>query len=216
MVNGSTGGIVAMVFAGVMMAAYGVLGRVRGVRQRLVLAVAVLTLLIGFFVAVSSGQVRLVAPGDLAGRVPVWRAAAAICRDHFWLGAGPGGYRTAMLDGGYAARYLPQKSFWFGAANAHNLMLHVAAETGVTGMLCAALLWLWMFQACWRAWAQGYVPVVAFGLLFALAGFFIRSMSDNFLDGLFTTDRTRVLIWMLFAAGLAMGRLPRRAARVDP
>ena len=44
--------------------------------------------------------------------------------------------------------------------------------------------------------------------------FLLRSMYDNFLDALSTTDRTRVLMWTLCAAALALQRLtPRSATR---
>lgn len=205
-INSSTGGIVAMTFVALTMAGCVAAKNIRRKSLRVLLAGAVLATFSGSFIAVATGRVPLVAHGDLAGRVPIWRAAAAICRDHVWLGVGPGRYSTMMLDGGYAARFLPPGG---GAEQAHNLLLHQGAEIGAIGMLCVAALWLWLLRACWRAWLDGRLPLVTFGLSFALAGFFIRSMSDNFLDNLVTTDRTRVLIWMLFAAALAVERLPR-------
>jgi O-antigen ligase len=144
-----------------------------------------------------------------SGRMPIWRAAANIVRDHPWLGVGPGNYTVAMLDGGYAEKFLYQvEGRYSGAEQAHNLLIHVAAETGVFGALFLLALFLWLVRGCWRAFRAGEVPLVSAGLLCALLAFLMRSMSDDFLDGLITTDRTRVLVWALFAAALAVCRLP--------
>jgi len=207
-INGSRGGVVAMIVTGVIMSICAVAKRV-GVRWRSRALWSVVPV-----VAIGLAVVLLVRINSLAGglknigdRLSIWEAAVRIWLDHLWLGVGPGNYQTAMLDGGYARTYLPAGSG--GAEQAHNLLLHVGAETGAIGVLCLLALWVWMFKACWRAWARGYRTQVAFGLFFALFGFFARSMSDNFLDGLVTTDRTRVLVWMLFGAALALQRRVR-------
>ncbi len=149
-----------------------------------------------------------------SGRVQIWEAAASVVRDHPWLGVGPGNYTTAMFTGGYAERFLYQvEGRYSGAEQAHNLLLHVAAETGVFGAMFLLALFLWLARGCWSAFRAGEVPLVSVALLFALLAFLLRSMTDNFLDGLVSIDRTRVLVWSLFAAALAVSRLPMHAAR---
>lgn len=76
-----------------------------------------------------------------SGRWEIWTGAAAIAYDHPLFGVGPSNYNVAMLDGGYAERYLPLYPRRFlnppdlgampGTEQAHNLLLHVAAETGI-------------------------------------------------------------------------------------
>lgn len=144
-----------------------------------------------------------------SGRGEIWLAAASVVRDHPWLGVGPGNYTTAMLADGYAERFLYQVAGRYsGAEQAHNLLLHVAAETGVFGAVLLLALFLWLVRGCWEAYRSGALRLVSVGLLFALLAFLLRSMSDNFLDGLVSIDRTRVLVWSLFAAALAVSRLP--------
>lgn len=151
-----------------------------------------------------------------SGRAPIWRAAAQIAADHPLLGVGPGNYMLAMIDGGYAERFLPRYAqrvpgvvdpgATLGTEQAHNLLLHVAAETGIAGALCLLAFWVWLIAGCWRALGRAYLPLLSCGLLMALAAFLLRCMYDNFLDALGTADRTRVLAWMLFAAALALRR----------
>jgi O-antigen ligase len=201
--NGSAGGLVAMATTVTAMVG-GLLGRrIRRRRVRLVLAIAVLILPVIALVGLRSNLGPILATGDLAGRVAIWRSAALMAADHVWLGVGPGNYSDAIV----ALGYWQQGNA--GIDQAHNLILQTATEIGVFGAMCLAILWVWLMVACWRAWSNGLIPVAAFGFLFALAGFLIRSMSDNFLDGLASTHRTRVLVWLLFAAAVALGRLLR-------
>lgn len=214
--NGSTGAIVAMLLTiGAMVAALLVANvRFRKSPTSMLLAAFGISVALGLTFAVATGRISFVATGDLAGRIPIWRAAAAMCRDHPLLGVGPQRYSESLSTGGYAARYhvLPGGG---GFSQAHNLALQTGAETGVTGMLLMLTTWIWMFRACWRAWLKKVLPVLAYGLMFALVGFLIRSMSDNFLDGLATTDRTRVLVWLLFGAVLGLDRFARPGGRLD-
>jgi O-antigen ligase len=201
--NGSAGGLVAMATTVTAMVG-GLLGkRIRRRRVRVVLAVVVLIVPVIALVGLRSSLGPILATGDLAGRVAIWRSAARMAADHIWLGVGPGNYSDTIVAGGYWQQGNA------GIDQAHNLILQTATEIGVFGAICLVGVWVWLMVACWRAWSSGLIPLAAFGFLFALAGFLIRSMSDNFLDGLASTDRTRVLVWLLFAAALALGRLWR-------
>jgi hypothetical protein len=64
-----------------------------------------------------------------------------------------------------------------------------------------------VFRSCWRAWQRAVLPTVASALLFALAAFFVRAQTDTFLNNLVTTDRNRVLIWIMMGAAVSIGRL---------
>lgn len=211
LLNGSRAGISVMAATLMFMVGYRLWTATRFKFTRAILAAVILTVPAGLWYAASNvtTSMRAMSLSAASGRMPIWRAAANIVRDHPWLGVGPGNYTVAMLDGGYAEKLLYQvEGRYSGAEQAHNLLIHVAAETGVFGALFLLALFLWLVRGCWRAFRAGEVPLVSAGLLCALLAFLMRSMSDDFLDGLITTDRTRVLVWALFAAALAVCRLP--------
>ena len=143
---------------------------------------------------------------NLSGRTLMWAAAAQLVRDHPWLGVGPGNYSQAFVAGGYAADIPPE---YVGLQNAHNMFLHVSVEAGVFATLCLSVFMLWALRACWRTWTSGHTPMLALGMLFALGGFLVHSLSQNFFDARADVERIRLVVWMILAAILALERLPR-------
>lgn len=206
-INGSRSGVLAMTGVVVAMLTSAVWMRVRDWRVRaLSIALLAIPLLLAF--AVLTGRTPIPPPATLTGaRAPIWSAAFAIFRDHPWLGGGPGTYYNVMTVGGYGERYQAEP---FGFLQAHNMWLHAAAETGAVGVIAYATWWAWLLLGTFRHWRTDGVSLMSIGLTFALVGFLMRAMTDNFLDGLPTTDRTRLLVWMLWGAALAVQRLPRR------
>lgn len=212
--NGSRGGMAVMALTAVGMLLASVI-KPRGagwLRPVFVALIAALPLLLWYSATHVTTSVRSWSLST--GRVQIWMAAARVVRDHPWLGVGPANYTTAILEGGYAEKFLYQvEGRYSGAEQAHNLLIHVAAETGVFGAMFLLALFLWLVRGCWSAFRAGEIPLVSAGLLCALSAFLLRSMSDNFLDGLVSVDRTRVLVWSLFAAALAVSRLPLKMDR---
>lgn len=203
--NGSRGGYVAM---GLVMGAMILLAIVRHSsrpRQPLVWALGA-----GVGAAGLAGvwlfRANFENGADLTGRTFLWNAAAQMIRDHPWLGVGPGNYYQGIEAGGYAKSF---PAYYASAHNAHNLMLHVTAEIGVTGGLCLAALMMWALRACWRTSQSGYVPTISLGLLLAVAGYLAHSQSQHFLDARVDVERQRLLLSMLLAAILALQRLPK-------
>lgn len=98
----------------------------------------------------------------LAGRLRIWRTAARMIAAHPWNGVGVRGFRYAYPQ--YAA---PGDDFvqvdGTGAAHAHQLVLEVLSETGVTGFA----LWFAGVALAWRAWRRA--PAVARARAFAPA-----------------------------------------------
>lgn len=146
-------------------------------------------------------------------RWPIWQAAAAVTMDHPVFGAGIGRYSQIMREGGYAAAYLPghPEVQHAGAGQAHNMVLHAAVEMGVPGAVCVIAIWFWMTGTAWRSWRAGRLPVISLGLAGATGAFFMRSLADSFLDGLFTADRTAVIVALLLGLTMALGRRHRQA-----
>ncbi len=188
--NGSRGGLISMVFVSGAMALFAAVTCVRGTWRRVTATGVVLMFLMGLPFAMSLNRASLESVKDLSGRTPIWEETTKLALDNPWLGVGPGNHYAPIA----------------GQRNAHNLLLHVGAETGVFGALSLLVFAGWALRSCWRAWAKGYAPMVSLGLLFAVAGFLVHSVSENFLDARAEVERTRVIVWMVFAAVLAVER----------
>jgi O-antigen ligase len=207
-VNGSRGGALAMLITGVLMVTVSV--ATRGLRSwRETARVAGALLVLAAIVAGLSAS-RLSMPqfnSVSGGRSIIWEAAGRMTKDHPLLGVGPGNYRTALEAGGYADPLLHTDA---GRFNAHNLFVHTAAETGVIGLAAMLVFLASLVRACWGAWRQNTLPIVAFGVMFAVLAFMAHSFSENFLDARVQVERTRLIVWMVFAAALAVGGMRRR------
>jgi len=83
----------------------------------------------------------------LSGRGQIWRAALCMVREHPVNGVGARGFRRAFLDCDPAQG---AGGAWGDgpALHAHQILLEVASETGVVGLL----LWLAGAALAWRAW----------------------------------------------------------------
>ncbi len=207
--NGSRGGLASMgVVAGAMML-FALIDRSRFRFKPVVMLGAVAALSVGGALAMWSLRDRFNNGQDFSGRTLIWEATARLAADHPWLGVGPGRFPQAIIESGYADYYLK----YYGVLNnAHNLFLQVAAETGVIAALCLLGFALSSMWACWRAWAVGETPIVALGVLFAIFGFLVHSVSENVLEARAEVERTRLLVWMVLAAACALQRLPRAYA----
>lgn len=83
----------------------------------------------------------------LSGRLPIWRAALRMYREHPVNGVGVRGFRDAY------AQHAPSDDPWLqddhsGAFHAHQIVLEIASETGTLGLL----IWLAGIALAWRAW----------------------------------------------------------------
>lgn len=95
--------------------------------------------------AVASGDLAGVEHA-LAGRLAIWRAAAAMGAAHPVNGVGVRGFRIAYPDyAGPGDRWVEEGGTAF---HAHQLVLEVWSETGGIGLLC----WLAAALLGWRAW----------------------------------------------------------------
>lgn len=208
-INASASGVITMLVTTVLMLAVKAHRVRRGWLTRLFYALA-MTVFVG---AASFWAMKSFEAGEtqwlvLSGqRAPIWQAAGRMFVDHVWVGVGPGNYSHAMVNDGYAATYLPgYPGAASGVLHAHNTPLQVFAETGVFGGLSFLAMFVVICHACWQVLDRGRVPFISLGILFMLIAFFVRSLTDNFLDLSLSADRIRVLFWLCLAAAVGLGR----------
>lgn len=209
-VNGSRGGLVAMGVVIAAMSVFAAVGRRRFRSRALVLAPVIAVFSLGVAVVVWLQRAAVAGGENLTGRTLIWSDTARLILDHPWLGVGPGNYSQAITDSGYAQFFIAN---YGGLHNAHNMYLHVSAESGVIGAGCLIAFLVWALWACWRSWVKGNAEIVSLGIMFALLGFLVHSGSENFLDARAEVERTRLLVWMILAAALALHRLSRTRPR---
>lgn len=98
----------------------------------------------------------------LAGRLPIWRTAAAMAQAHPYNGVGVRGFRHAYADHARADDpWLVQGV----ALHPHQLLLELASETGLFGLLCWAATGLLLLaagrRATFAARSRGWPPALA-------------------------------------------------------
>jgi O-antigen ligase len=101
----------------------------------------------------------------LSNRLPIWRTAVNMVLQHPFNGVGVRGFRHAY--GEHAGSDDPWVDFPgdTGAHHAHQMLLEVATETGVPGLVGL----LWALVLAWRHWQSLERPQRATALPFAIA-----------------------------------------------
>jgi O-antigen ligase len=143
------------------------------------------------------------ASAAVSNRATHWRVALDMTKAHPWLGIGPG--RFSVEYGRYSSE-TPQN-------HAHNMPLHVAAETGLLGCVPFLILWGHALVITWRAAGTSAAGQAAFVLHAMLAAFFARSMTDQFLSNVHSSLRTTLLVAILL--GLAEAAMRWDGTRTD-
>jgi len=142
----------------------------------------------------------------LSYRLPIWRHAWGIAREHPINGVGPRGFRSAYSSRVGADDYFIDKE-GMGASHAHQLQLAIVTETGFIGLAGFLLggFWLWRswrsMPAAWRCLAAP--PLIA---LF-LAIFPFNSHVDAYASG------PALMFWWLLALYLTALRLSEHVSR---
>ena len=80
-----------------------------------------------------TGREAVMDPNSLSVRLPLWRAAWDMFRDHPWLGVGPGSFPVAFPR--YFQGTIEQQAVW---GSAHNQLLQQLATRGLLGAVALA------------------------------------------------------------------------------
>lgn len=108
-----------------------------------------------------------------AARLTLWRVGLQIFRDHPWTGVGPGQYRTAFSS--YFAGSLDSEKNW---GNAHNLVIHQAAERGLLGLAALGVVAAAIGSTAWRAFRSRRDAWTLWALTSALA-FAVMNLTET-------------------------------------
>ncbi len=152
------------------------------------------------------GSVLLTGDGTAAvtGRTQAWRMAAAVWRERWIVGWGPGVYRQA-----FAARF--PTSTEFATVHAHNELLQIAVETGIVGVATALSLAGAVLVVACRGLRSRSGPLrgVRTGIMASLVGVAVRFQFDYF-DPASGPQRVMIVLSMVAGLAVALGRLERR------
>lgn len=109
-------------------------------------------------------------------RLAHWQAAATMWRDHLWLGVGIGNY-AAIYPAYAVGRWLDP------LGHAHNYLLNIGAETGLTGVAAYFTFWGWIIILSLRTLrltpANSLYRAVVIGGLGIFAHLHIHNLFDN-------------------------------------
>ena len=107
---------------------------------------------------------------SLESRMDYWRGAAAIARDHPWVGTGPGTfgsmypkYKTAVTEEAQAV---------------HNSYLQMWSDSGVLAFIAFALLWIVAARDSFRLARQRVGDAAAMAVCGALTGWSVHGLVD--------------------------------------
>lgn len=137
-------------------------------------------------------------------RLRIWKSAVQMVKENPLSGVGLGAFHQAYLE-----KYRPRKLRlkWAGE-HAHNLYLHVAAETGVLGLVTLLLTFGFLLRRGRRYYLADSSPfsrAVRLGCLLALIGFMVYSMTDCTFNGRFSdASMFHINLVMLMIAALTV------------
>jgi O-antigen ligase len=108
------------------------------------------------------------ASGAIWKRMLLWNNAFTAFWDHPLVGVGPGNYKVIHTI--YPAIHLEFVHFFVRGLNAHNLVLHYLAETGLVGTIPMVLLIFNQFRLSRRRWhlSQGIKELQVSAALYAI------------------------------------------------
>ena len=113
-------------------------------------------------------------------RQSVWRLAPQVIAERPVLGVGLSNFGGASARHGVVTSFKPDRSDPEPFPHAHNLLLNVAAETGIVGLSAFLAFVLATAQAAIRAWRRTTAREKPFviGLIAALVGFLSMGVAD--------------------------------------
>ncbi len=148
----------------------------------------------------------------LSGRLPIWRTAMQMVREHPLNGVGVRGFRDAYAR--HAAPDDPWRGFDgdAGAFHAHQWLLEVASETGLVGLLCWIVAILAALRMARTAAATQRTQAAAVSLALAVMLFPLNTHYAFYSSAWAALLFFLLGLWLPLIAGTAASRSPARPA----
>ncbi|QQY15902.1 O-antigen ligase family protein [Cutibacterium avidum] len=136
-------------------------------------------------------------PSSFSARTALMAWGLALVAAHPLIGAGPGGFRAAIID-------QPRRWFTHGKSDPHNGVLEIASQYGLVVTVMLAVCWVWGIVSCWRhrQWWSTALLIVIPVLSLANSTYLVQSVTQ--------------LTWLLSAVVLVHGdRRSKNGCRAD-
>ena len=138
------------------------------------------------------------ADSSVALRWALWESTLAMIQEHPWLGLGWGSYRFVYPEYDF---FVQNESVII--YHAHNTLLSLAAEIGIPGMLCFAVVWGMAVVRSFLAMknAGRSTKGLYLGMVLALSGMAAFSLTDHVLFNI----QVAAVFWVLVALSATLG-----------
>jgi len=176
----------------------------------LAVALAVAALAPATFLELAASLLRFPHDAGIGMRWDVWRETLAMIADHPITGIGLGTYDdVAYTQYGTSG----ERHFFRNGWHAHNVILHVLAETGVVGLLAWGYVWYVLVRLLVRTWRHGdaQVRLHATAALGVVVAFFVLSLTEDLI-----ASRVHASLRMSLTLGLLLACGVRQASRPGP
>lgn len=148
--------------------------------------------------------------GGVDGRVEVWSRAVYMIQDFPFTGVGMGSYgHVADLLYPFFL-YAPGK-----VHHAHNLLLQIAVDLGIPGLICWLAVWMLVVAMGWQVYRRGqkgWVTGLGAGLVACQVALMAHGMVDAVTWGMVRPAPIVWALWGLAAASASLVRMERAMA----
>ena len=137
-------------------------------------------------------------------RIPIWSAAIGMFVQHPVFGVGLNNFTN----------YLPSYDPSLDVNQAHDLVLNIAAERGLIGLITFSIFLVWLFRTSIRAvrWAPDpSYRVLAAGVTASFAAF----LADSLFDVAYYDYKILLLFWLLVGIAASLPRLFQRPSAIN-
>ncbi|MFZ6031483.1 MAG: O-antigen ligase family protein [Chloroflexota bacterium] len=153
--------------------------------------------------------------GGIDGRIEVWSRAVYMIQDFPFTGVGMGSYgRVADLLYPFFL-YAPGK-----VTHAHNLLLQIAVDLGIPGLICWLAAWMlvlataWQVYRCGRRRQDAWLAGLGAGLVACQVALIVHGMVDAVTWGMVRPAPIVWALWGLTAAAAVQLSVAQRGADV--
>ena len=139
--------------------------------------------------------------GGASERKLLWQAHFLEFKENpiFGLGYGQNG---KLLPLAYAKLGFPAETL---VSHAHNQYLHLAAGTGILGLMCYLVVWMFFLRLLWRLWKEAlsqWDRGIVLGLAMAQLCFLISGLTE----ANFEHSKVRFMVMILWAYAIYLGQ----------